>query len=251
MALKDFVYVPRVNGYNGGGEQIIVYDNYNPYRVAYQSENEYAIRAGVYRIGYGQFQIEIVSDTVISSGIDIYLQSPYLTVVASRTSITDPLPNGLSGYHTFFTLVKDRMSTSIKGQSNGVKWWDSLTDLYEALAFGDIPSPGSGVIVTVNASPLTPSTSGVVVYVTGRLLDPNEQGGTSVTGGGQGTFNDMSYPVPIPTLPSLSAADCGMVALFRPTKAQLNSLASYLWTNLTDFIENLNKLFMHFVRKIG
>lgn len=86
---------------------------------------------------------------------------------------------------------------------------------------------------------------GVHVTFSPVLLDPNAQGGTSGTGGGDGTFDDTSDEIPIPALPTISAADAGLVTLFRPTLAQLQSLGSYLWTNITDFIENLNKLFMN------
>lgn len=86
---------------------------------------------------------------------------------------------------------------------------------------------------------------GVHVQFNPVLLDPNAQAGTSTTGGGDGTFDDTSDEIPIPALPTISAADSGLVTLFRPSLAQLQDLGAYLWTNITDFIENLNKLFMN------
>lgn len=245
MALKDFIYVPKVNDFNVGGEMIIVYDNYNPYRVAYQSEDEYTIRAGVYHQGAETFQFIFTSPNAINSGIDIILQSPYLSVVDRLTEINTPLPGDIVGYYGVMNFSKDRMSTNIKNQSNGVKWFDNLHLLYSTLSYGQAPSPSDGVVVTCIASPVTPSNDGVIVTCVAKLADPNQQGGTSEPGGGQGTFNDYSDPIPLPPLPTISAANVGLVTLFRPSETQLRSLGSYLWTNITDFIENLNKLFIN------
>lgn len=72
--------------------------------------------------------------------------------------------------------------------------------------------------------------------------DPNV-GGNSGTGGGNGTFDDSSDSVPIEAMPSISAADAGLITLFKPTLLELKELGAYLWTNITDFIENLQKIF--------
>ena len=72
--------------------------------------------------------------------------------------------------------------------------------------------------------------------------DPNV-GGNSDTGGGDGTFDDSSDPVPIEPMPSISAADAGLITLFRPSLSEIKGLGAYLWTNITDFIENLQKMF--------
>lgn len=243
MALKDFIYVPKVNDFNIGGEMIIVYDNYNPYRVCYQSDNEYSIRAGVYSVRPGVKQFVFVSTEPITSGIDLILQSPYLTIVNSLSEITTPLPNNLLGYYGVMNFQKERLSASIKGQSDGVKWWEDINELYAVLSYGEAPSPSSGVVVTCVGTPLAPDNNGVIVYCIGQLLDPNQQGGTSEPGGGKGTFDDTSDPIPYPILPDISAADVGLITLFRPTKDELQALGRILWTNITDFIENLNKIF--------
>ena len=69
----------------------------------------------------------------------------------------------------------------------------------------------------------------------GRIIDPSEgvdpyeQGGTSETGGGTGTFTIDSDAISVPPPPTLSAVDTGLVSLYTPTLAQLQALASYLW----------------------
>lgn len=101
-------------------------------------------------------------------------------------------------------------------------------------------NPGVHVIF----SPVyVPSFPGVHVQFNPVLSDSNAQGGTSVPGGGDGTFDETSDAIPVPSLPSISTVDTGLVTLFRPTREEVAALGSYLWTNFTDFIENLQKLF--------
>lgn len=72
--------------------------------------------------------------------------------------------------------------------------------------------------------------------------DPFDQGGTSNSGGGGGDFDNTSTPIEIPNLPTISAASTGFISLFNPTLSQLNSLASYMWSDIFD-IDTLKKLF--------
>lgn len=82
-----------------------------------------------------------------------------------------------------------------------------------------------------------------VNIICNRDDDSNDNGGTSNPGGGTGAFDDTSDTIPIPDLPSLSAADTGLITLFRPSLSDMRELGGYLWTNIKDFIENLQKLF--------
>lgn len=62
--------------------------------------------------------------------------------------------------------------------------------------------------------------------------------------GGNGTYDDSSDEVPLPAIPvGVSAPDTGFVTLFRPTITQIKDLSNYMWSNLTEFIENLQKIF--------
>ena len=79
--------------------------------------------------------------------------------------------------------------------------------------------------------------------------DPYTSGGTSESGGGGGTFGGGSTifggntdPVDIPDLPSLSAVDTGFITLFNPTLTQLNSLASYMWSDVFS-LDTFKKLY--------
>lgn len=80
-----------------------------------------------------------------------------------------------------------------------------------------------------------------------RLDDPNDDGGTNASDtcvGGDGTFDDSSDHVPLPAIPSgISASDSGLVTLFRPSISQIKDFGNYLWSHITEFWENLQKIF--------
>lgn len=72
--------------------------------------------------------------------------------------------------------------------------------------------------------------------------DPFAPGGDSGVGGGGGDFDNISTPVEIPELPSISASSTGFITLFNPSLSQLNDLSSYLWSDLFE-IDGWKKLF--------
>lgn len=65
----------------------------------------------------------------------------------------------------------------------------------------------------------------------------------SYAGGGTGSFDNTSDTVGVPALPTLSAVSAGFIAMYSPTLAQLNSLASFLWTDSLFDPDNFKKLF--------
>lgn len=72
--------------------------------------------------------------------------------------------------------------------------------------------------------------------------DPYEQGGISDTGGGTGNFDLTSDQIDVSNVPTLSAVDTGLVTLYTPTLAQLQSLARYLWNADATTIDWWKKL---------
>ena len=235
--MSDYSYVPKVSTEDDVYTQgliIISRDGIGDYKIGYTSDNEYNIRVGLYMQNSNLYFV-FASDTSISD-ISIYLVNPASTTLFEVTRISTTFEGGYYN-KDYYTIVPTYTSCNV---------YSSLQETLEHM-IDPVPSPTSGVVVTVNASPnyTPPSTNGIIVTIIGRLLDPNQQGGTSVPGGGQGTFDDTSDVVPIPPLPTLSASGCGLVTLFRPSLPELQALGDYLWTNITDFIENLNKLFMN------
>ena len=94
------------------------------------------------------------------------------------------------------------------------------------------------------------STNYVVVYdevsvdaIVEDADDPFAFGGTSGTGGGQGTFSGTGDAISIPSLPTLSATDAGFITIFNPSIAQLNALASYMWNDPGFDITTFRRLF--------
>lgn len=74
------------------------------------------------------------------------------------------------------------------------------------------------------------------------LTDPNDpfdDDDDSDTGGGsdgsdQDNWDNSGDEIPVPGLPDLSAVDTGFITLYNPTVAQLQSLASYMWSSAFD-----------------
>lgn len=72
--------------------------------------------------------------------------------------------------------------------------------------------------------------------------DPYNPGGESEEGGGGGDWDDSSDQIPTPGLPDKSAVDTGFMTIFNPSEAQLQSLASYMWSGGFD-LDTFKKLF--------
>lgn len=72
--------------------------------------------------------------------------------------------------------------------------------------------------------------------------DPYKDGGTSSSGGGNGTFDNTSDSIDIPQVPQINAVNTNFISIFCPTLGQLQSLADYMWSDLFD-INTWKKLF--------
>ena len=58
---------------------------------------------------------------------------------------------------------------------------------------------------------------------------------------GEGNFDGTSDAISFPGLPSISALDTGMCAMYEMSSAQLRALSGYLWS--TDFFDTIKKMF--------
>lgn len=106
-----------------------------------------------------------------------------------------------------------------------------LCTVYNSLseAFSDLVESNNNNVITIIAQV--------------NIDDSNDQGGASDEGGGDGDFDNTSDPVDIPAVPLIDATNAGLISIFRPSQEQLINLGHYLWTNITDFIENIQKMF--------
>jgi hypothetical protein len=64
--------------------------------------------------------------------------------------------------------------------------------------------------------------------------DPYSQGGNSGEGGGTGTFSGTGDSIDFPSLPTLSAVSTGFITLFNPSIAEMQNLATYMWSDVFD-----------------
>lgn len=77
----------------------------------------------------------------------------------------------------------------------------------------------------------------------GEETDINNPFPNDPDNGGDGDGSDpINDPTDIPDLPDTSIADSGLITIYNPTLAQLQSLASFLWSGLFD-VDSFKKLF--------
>lgn len=77
----------------------------------------------------------------------------------------------------------------------------------------------------------------------GLYEDPEGIAPQGTTGGGGGLYDLPDESFSIPSLPSVSVCDTGMVSLYNVTTANLQALGNYLWTS--SFVENIKKAFQN------
>lgn len=84
--------------------------------------------------------------------------------------------------------------------------------------------------------------SDILATAKGKTTDPYEKEGESGTGGGEGDLDGSGDDIEVPDLPQDSAADSKFITLFNPSLAQLQALASYMWSSSFD-LDTFKKLF--------
>lgn len=68
-----------------------------------------------------------------------------------------------------------------------------------------------------------------------------ESVGTSNPSGGNGTYSIYSDNIDFPSLPTLGAANSGLLTLYNPTISELRQLSNWLWSN--DLLDVLEKMY--------
>lgn len=248
--MADYVVVPYSNYTDApnvytDGIEIAVVGNIK-YKIAHSYRAATNFVTGVYTVANGsttEYVLCFLYKPQILSG-NYYLRLVY----KDGDSSAQALNNFGLGYGNSSVLVRDGWYTFSSFYYSGIPYpadsinvtvYNNREDCINAM-LRVIVNPG----VHVEFHPVyILSFPGVHVSFNPVLLDPNAQGGTSVPGGGDGTFDETSDAIPVPSLPSISTVDTGLVTLFRPSQQQVADLGAYLWTHLTDFWENLQKLF--------
>lgn len=141
-------------------------------------------------------------------------------------------PIGSSSGTLFYAILNFDGTVAVGNATNCIIGVSSGSgDRYYTLQVGTI-SINANFASWLNAiSPLPPP-----------VTDPYSPGGESSKEGGTGDFDGTSTPVDFATLPTLSAVDSGFITIYNPTVAQLQSLASYMWSGAFD-VDTFKKLF--------
>lgn len=144
------------------------------------------------------------------------------------------------------TDVTYNINTRAWGGGNAWQYSSSLTNTYGAYDNSFLPPAFQWS--TDNTKYGVFASSNAIAYILSKQTpepiptDPYADAGDSETGGGGGTFDGSSDPVPVPNLPSVGATDTGFISLFVPSQAQLQQVASYLWSNFFD-LATFKKIF--------
>ena len=84
-----------------------------------------------------------------------------------------------------------------------------------------------------------------ILMATGTtILLGEDLGDKSTTGGQNGTLDDTTDIIPVPSIPTVSLLSCGMVSAYKMTPEQLRLLSEELWSANSELLENLKKMFL-------
>lgn len=72
--------------------------------------------------------------------------------------------------------------------------------------------------------------------------DPNEGGGGSSTGGGDGSFDNTSDSIPIPSLPPDLLLSSGIVKMYYPSAQEMSAFTNFIYSSPTSIIDNFKKI---------
>lgn len=207
------------------------------------------------------FFLNYINDTYRIGQSDYYRTSPPLKLTNGWDLYLHCAGINGNNFFAFAYVLYNPTTGEVKADRRGFSTSSSQLDLFRPIIFMFEDLSGKGFISYMTIKKyygyghgLSPCDITKGTYNTGAIFeilfpdgeidtdDPYWQGDYSGVGGGGGDFNNTSTPIQIPELPSISAASTGFISLFNPSLAQLNELASYMWSNLFD-IDGWKKLF--------
>lgn len=149
-----------------------------------------------------------------------------------------------SGYNTISILSQHTEHGTISfciWKSEGIAIDGTRTAVGVTVHFYDLKISGGNWRVIDTGGKTYGNNVTYPIIITLPDMDPYLPGGISGPGGGGGTHDNTTDPVPVSTLPSLAATDTKFITLYNPSLTELNSLASWMWSPLC-VIEDLQKL---------
>lgn len=227
--------------YTGGS---FTHGDDNGFKVATTFQNDtYNIKSQFTKLSYKGKAIGFFSVPVITAAICyavIFVDENYNVYQVSGSTIgTDPTAKSYS---------------AVTSRANNLYVWPGWTagDLGPIAYIGENQSGDWPAYTNYTSTPfrLDPFTGNDISDDISRPqpvseYDPYFGGGDSGPGGGGGTFDYDGLPpggADDFTTPDISAVDAGFITLYNPTTAELNQLASYLWSSSFD-LNTFKKLF--------
>ena len=184
---------------------------------------------------------DILEFTVLTPTADtvyfvLYEYNGYIIHIISKQVFTYKIkhtyPNGNVTENTF---------TAERDSANPYYYSPNYFGRYELIV--DLTSYVFNVATAVLSLPAGKASLILAGTISDIPTDPYSGAGDSTTGGGDGTFDGSSDPVPVPSLPSVGAQDSGFITLFAPTAQQMKDLAHFMWVNPVFDLSAFKKLF--------
>ena len=132
-----------------------------------------------------------------------------------------------------------------------IKWGDTVPEYYPSTSLNDVVQYAGDTLVQEffqRPSPYVIGGSSTVLWIDwwsgldAFKPDPNQPGGTSGGGGGDGKFDDTSDVIPIPELPPDMFINSGVIKIYSPTVTQLNDFLQFIYTSPTAVADNFKKI---------
>lgn len=166
--------------------------------------------------------------------VDFYVYTGYYTESPSKTS----------GYYPYLGTASVVTSGATMLDCSQCVIYVLNDDLTKYISFS-VKVYGTTVDADVDKSWAAVKTKFWILNATPVIIsdDPyQEGGGASGSGGGTGSFDGTGDAISVPAVPTLGATNTGLVTLYNPTLAQVQSLANYMWSDSFS-LDSFKKLF--------
>lgn len=182
-------------------------------------------------------QLTLAKYSTEGAGNPVYIGNP-ITLTGHRETKAFGTVLGFDDSYIGFVLHRDKL--------NGNKFFGIAANTEQFFFLEDGRWVINSASVNFQGLGIMDETVGDQVIDPKEKTDPNDiggpGGGPSHEGGGGGDRDDHIDPVPVPSLPSLSATDAGFVTLYNPSLAQIQALGDEVYTDTVwEAIKNFFK----------
>lgn len=154
--------------------------------------------------------------------------TPDTVYYTTSNSISDYADDGELNFHTFLAKSNRNVYYTLGAYSQ-----DLGVNLTWSLCNSNLSAPNQGFILT-NELPI-PKQGGGSITIDDLPKEPT----ISQPGGGDGDYDNNSDVIPFPSLPTLGAHNCGLLAVYNPTIGELQNFSAFLWSR--DVFDTIKK----------